>query len=343
MSSKLSKLEASSAKCSFCEGYLSADPIMIVADEPVCGRCVSHVVGGTRAHFYEVIAKDKIFPCKNDLRGCEADLPWGTSVAHEKYCIFNPIECPATNCVELLTKMSFKEHIFEKHQDIVMKNFQIEIPVLNENSFISKCFLWRNGMFILQIRIFDGSCCYNIFSVEESDRGVKYDLIFPNRNSGIGNVIENIIYKYGDNIPRMNKLDLKTYSNNIEKNKITCIISIHDSRPKENYTLNEEILTSLECPICLTYMRPPIYMCEVGHSVCSECKNCIKQCPTCRALLKQVRNFGLEHIAEYVSYPCVNKHEGCSFYGELKNLLIHESNCALSKSHNLSSWSCQIS
>lgn len=343
MSSKLSKLEAASAKCSYCQGYLSASPVMILSDEPVCARCVSHVIGGTRAYFYEVVAQNTIFPCKNDVYGCEATLPWESSIEHEKCCNFNPIECPASSCVESLTKHSFKKHVCEKHPDLIIKNFQIEITKTKENSTVAKFFLWRNDIFILQIRTCNLNFQCNIFSIAEIDYGIKYDLIFPNSNKGIiGNVTANIIYKYGDNMPRENILDFKTYTRNVEKNKITCIVDINDSRPQENYKLNEHILGSLECPICLTHMRPPIYMCDIGHSFCSECKKCIKQCPTCRIFLKQARNFALEHIAECISYPCVNKHEGCTFCGELKSLLIHERNCPLSQSTD-STWSCQIS
>lgn len=50
-----------------------------------------------------------------------------------------------------------------------------------------------------------------------------------------------------------------------------------------NNAAETEDLTSLfECPVCFEYVLPPIYQCESGHLVCTECRPKLGNCPTCR-------------------------------------------------------------
>jgi len=70
----------------------------------------------------------------------------------------------------------------------------------------------------------------------------------------------------------------------------------------------------MECPVCMKTMKPPIYQCSRGHSVCSECFEKLgstnANCPTCTtSKLTQTRNYSLEDIAAFAKYPCQN--EGC--------------------------------
>jgi len=56
-----------------------------------------------------------------------------------------------------------------------------------------------------------------------------------------------------------------------------------NSKPKINsYTMSEElreIEQELECPVCMEISRPPIYQCEEGHIICSNCKPLLTDCP----------------------------------------------------------------
>jgi len=48
------------------------------------------------------------------------------------------------------------------------------------------------------------------------------------------------------------------------------------------YTMSEElreIEQELECPVCMEISRPPIYQCEEGHIICSNCKPLLTDCP----------------------------------------------------------------
>ena len=61
--------------------------------------------------------------------------------------------------------------------------------------------------------------------------------------------------------------------------------------------LDEDLRKELECPICYEYMKPPISMCENGHSICSDCKPQLKNCPSCRRPFLPTRNLALESLS----------------------------------------------
>jgi len=46
---------------------------------------------------------------------------------------------------------------------------------------------------------------------------------------------------------------------------------------------SSELTSLFECPVCFDYALPPIYQCDSGHIVCSECWSKLKTCPTCRS------------------------------------------------------------
>lgn len=74
--------------------------------------------------------------------------------------------------------------------------------------------------------------------------------------------------------------------------------------------LNSNILSMIECPVCLEYMGPPIQQCRRGHLVCSSCRAQLVNCPTCRSRFTDLRNLVLERIVEMIKYPC--RHDSCS-------------------------------
>jgi E3 ubiquitin-protein ligase SIAH1 len=73
-----------------------------------------------------------------------------------------------------------------------------------------------------------------------------------------------------------------------------------DNLPKD---LDEGVMKELECPVCFEYMKPPISMCENGHSICNDCKPKLKNCPSCRKSFLDVRNLALESLSAALASP----------------------------------------
>jgi E3 ubiquitin-protein ligase SIAH1 len=82
-------------------------------------------------------------------------------------------------------------------------------------------------------------------------------------------------------------------------------------------------------------MKPPIYQCSNGHSVCGDCKKRVKDCPTCREPLLNIRNLIAEKLANKVKCPCRNASRGCNEKSCLEVLKKHESVCPYRMYHCL--------
>nr|CAD7588560.1 unnamed protein product [Timema genevievae] len=93
------------------------------------------------------------------------------------------------------------------------------------------------------------------------------------------------------------------------------------------YDFNDSILGILECPICMDSMCSPIYLCKNGHNICSECRQQVTKCSTCRDEFLTTRNIALENLAEKVLYSCDNADAGCSEKMLMIDFPDHNSKC----------------
>jgi E3 ubiquitin-protein ligase SIAH1 len=87
------------------------------------------------------------------------------------------------------------------------------------------------------------------------------------------------------------------------------------------------LISLLKCPVCLLVMKPPIFICQNGHSYCGVCRPGLFKCPTCRGQLSNTRNLLAEDFAFKMRYPCRNKVRGCRKKVSLEDMKKHESNC----------------
>lgn len=111
-----------------------------------------------------------------------------------------------------------------------------------------------------------------------------------------------------------------------------------DQSPKD---LDQGIMKELECAVCFEYMKPPISMCENGHSICNDCKLKLNNCPFCKKSFLKVRNLALESLATMLvstnsspknsdsspkNYKCpfaTISNEDCVWYGALRDMKNH--------------------
>ncbi|VEN61370.1 unnamed protein product [Callosobruchus maculatus] len=66
-------------------------------------------------------------------------------------------------------------------------------------------------------------------------------------------------------------------------------------------------LQLLECPLCKSYMAPPIWQCLTGHTMCNNCKPKQEQCSTCNEKIENTRNYTLEELSKKVELPSENE------------------------------------
>lgn len=90
---------------------------------------------------------------------------------------------------------------------------------------------------------------------------------------------------------------------------------------------NEEVLTLLECPVCLDHITPPIKQCVKGHLMCTDCFPRLNHCPTCRGTLSEERNLAMEQVAGLLKYPCRYHPMGCKEAFTLNKKAAHEKDC----------------
>nr|XP_023012617.1 uncharacterized protein LOC111502707 [Leptinotarsa decemlineata] len=104
------------------------------------------------------------------------------------------------------------------------------------------------------------------------------------------------------------------FDEKIEKNKVRDVAVSTDitNSPVLDTSNNLDIWKNFECPICMEYMIAPIFICQDGHSICSNCKWKGKTCSTCQSGIGSSRNFSLENLANILKVPGSNQKENGS-------------------------------
>merc|ERR1719391_618249 len=86
-------------------------------------------------------------------------------------------------------------------------------------------------------------------------------------------------------------------------------------------------MEGMECPVCLKLPRGPVYQCERGHHVCSECRLKLTNCPVCRVPLGHLRNLFAENLLMEMSHTCKFTIYGCTYEEKTTALESHEHDC----------------
>lgn len=71
----------------------------------------------------------------------------------------------------------------------------------------------------------------------------------------------------------------------------------------------DSMIKVINCPVCYNSLRPPVAVCESGHSTCPDCKAKILTCSLCRKSFLNVKNRQLDDILKVIPYLC--RFEGC--------------------------------
>lgn len=326
MSINIQSINPIEDRCQECSGYLSVAPVMILGNKPICGRCFSKYPNapGVRATEYEEIAKLVVFPCQNDIHGCEMTFNWSSAYDHEISCEYRVLWCPAVGCDERIRIMDVAEHFSRFHKELKMEQRILTIPIMEigEVFAINRYFENKNKFFILKLRVCDDDAFINISCLND------FETLFYIHISGQNNcekLFHNVL-KYSEKYDVNDEyMEIDHYQHVQAGSCITFAIQGDDF----NMSFNRELLSELECPICFYYIRPPFLGCEAGHIVCSECREkmnpCI--CPICRRFPIDFQINEWDEIAEKLLYPCKYEEFGCDFVQEPNGFNGHEIRC----------------
>ena len=110
--------------------------------------------------------------------------------------------------------------------------------------------------------------------------------------------------------------------------EISLVFSNGDS-PLVSATDKEALILLLECSACLKLPRLPIFICDGGHSICSQCCQKLETCPQCNGSLTKTRNLLAEALLErFTVVKCPYSKEGCPKVTCFRELPAHVPICA---------------
>ncbi|KAF5300116.1 hypothetical protein FQR65_LT19401 [Abscondita terminalis] len=277
-------------KCNQCSKILSVLPVYYSPGTGiVCGRCVDvsdpsiKDNNAQRAVAYEAVAQFLLFPCSNYRHGCEVKLECDKIKQHEEKCQFSLFPCPfneelgknSIKCDWTGIKSNLTEHLHDHHND----RFQTDLINFHLNVDFT-CSALRE------------------FSNDPND--LIYYKICIKKNT-------NMI---------VNQDNLKTLpASNTSQMENSTPFGGSESEIDKQWNLKsaygDTLLNEIECPVCNEYMTPPIFICPMGHSICSSCRPKIRICPSCRSEIQDTRNFTLEKLTTVFEYPWQTSEIGC--------------------------------
>ncbi|XP_052155399.1 putative E3 ubiquitin-protein ligase SINA-like 6 [Oryza glaberrima] len=96
---------------------------------------------------------------------------------------------------------------------------------------------------------------------------------------------------------------------------------------------------ALECGVCFLPLRPPIFQCEVGHVVCSPCRDKLApagRCHVCRVAVaggEYRRCYALERLVDAIRVACPHAAHGCGATPAYHALDAHRRACPHAPCH----------
>lgn len=354
--------EVLNRKCSLCSNLLTVAPITtsMAGNEFRCGRCkdISSPVTMSRNFFFESIASYLTLPCTYE--NCDEILEWNEAIDHEDICRHKKMLCPQENCRLVITLGNLRAHMTDKHKYSVKTILHESVPLLlniTDGKVESKVLLLikQHLEFILFIHN-EGISVHsigqksqyqqftvNMFAVDstQNQMSISFEnqkvVAFKDRMNCIKcldrtcqSVLHpfSIHYSNAANLFFGTKISWSTVATRFNNTvNFTCSLI-------ENVTTNNVLSLQtnhfeelVECTVCSQYMNMPIHTCEMGHSICAECKAMIGFCPSCGLEYHESRNFAIQQLMEILQFPCKFWINGCSFMDNAANIREHEENC----------------
>ncbi|CAH0550687.1 unnamed protein product [Brassicogethes aeneus] len=341
--------------CQICDELCTSDIFLVQGKGNVCANCLEEKCGKEMKSRAELntalilIIARLMLPCKFNSKGCDERMDSKSYSQHVEGCYFKMNPCPMKileDCDWSGSISEFSGHILKNHQDQVIKS---ENNIFNVETSLAEPFNvkllsddYQNCL--LKTSVVDDKLYYSLTPVGKSEENMEYTVVHKSiqtfTSSKVSKHSNDLVLK---TIGTLTKLNGFYDEQNLNKNPNATVVDINllkhladeNNMISNEFNLNpngldENMLKLLQCPGCMSVMRPPIYQCNSGHSICNKCRGNVRSCPTCRGELGSVRNYGLESFTSNVKYPCKFKISGCKVTGAEGEIKKHEESCMVS-------------
>lgn len=311
-------------RCIKCSLYLSVGPVRLINDAYICGRC-NHEEGCIIT-IYNIVAQSFLFPCRYESTGCTEKFPYGRMEQHEMICDKQPFFCPTLKKCEWqgLRKNVHTHFLLEHPNDVVKNNKMIRID-LKENNSRCVLFISTKSLYFVDL-IFDEEIglTLSVMKCGLEDGPNKYNVKLCSADG-----TKELCLNSQDASFYLNKRSSALIKKELLDLEVLRYFKTDELRLELHFPAQEEKdpLKVLECPVCVEYMLPPIYLCDMGHSFCNSCTKKVNFCSFCKSGITERRNYALENFADMAYPKCKNSKLGCSFRSNLEEVKLHEIAC----------------
>ncbi|KAJ8965966.1 hypothetical protein NQ314_003814 [Rhamnusium bicolor] len=277
-------------------------------------------------------------PCRFKINGCEVALSHEALICHQEKCKYRTKRCPLvqySGCQWEGSTADFVDHFTENHGDHIINFdnnlFYLQTSLTDLN--LIKLLVMKNRTYVLRMQtdLTKGKLFYIICNVKKSNRNYEYSVKHKGNSENYIKTKGRIVadrHIYNDFIEEVAiNVDLGALKQVAQvSDTVTNVFKINVG-VTQNEGINEKMLPFFECPVCKNFMKPPIYQCESGHSICNFCRSRVEKCPTCRSMFGTTRNYSLEGLTSGIQYPCVYHDLGCTEAFLVNDISKHENEC----------------
>lgn len=335
--------------CRKCLNFLSP-PIMLVAGiGNICGSC--NLMDDTKLALHnsalEMILQNMAIPCRNFGRGCKEKVDYFNMSSHDSLCGCRNYCCPMKlfeGCAWEGGSSALLDHSLGNHPGFAIAAngncFRLDVDISTTNDLI-KLLYTDNDKFILHIKcdVEELKLQYIMYYVGSIDKASEFAYTVEQTgcvginscslHHGSNNIIlHDVEFMKDFDTARALSIDLTLVKQLVNDPVVATLIKI-TSKNHNQEELDERLLNFFECPVCNHFMKPPIFQCLAGHSLCNRCRPKLGQCPTCRAGFGNTRNYALEALSNGVRFPCIYRDQGCHTILPVAEITKHEAECAL--------------
>lgn len=288
------------------------------------------------------ILRHLTYPCRYQGNGCkERTDQLDYLLKHQEKCIFRDYTCP----IFYIGDCKWRGHIslLLKHfEDYHPKNVKqegrdncVDLKIeVEEYCVTGVLLLTKFEKFFLQYKSDGGKVYYRVFVLGDREQAAGFHCVIEQKDCVNGAI------KFETHLPVLPDTEFSTAFNGDTttsfdfqqimngKNCFVSSVRVIPANP-ESEKFDRKLLRHFECPVCTAFMKPPIFQCLAGHSICNNCRPKLPHCPTCRANYGMTRNYTLEGICNGTYYVCSYRESGCTAVMLGASMSKHEMECPL--------------